>query len=70
MFTVIYLLDSRLVGATIHPRKRDWHPPCFLYRVCCPAVGVVVFCVGNNNNNNNNNNKHAYAGIPVIVLHI
>jgi hypothetical protein len=21
-------------------------------------------------NNNNNNNKHAYAGIPVIVLHI
>jgi hypothetical protein len=20
--------------------------------------------------NNNNNNKHAYAGIPVIVLHI
>jgi ankyrin repeat protein len=23
-----------------------------------------------NNNINNNNNKHAYAGIPVIVLHI
>jgi hypothetical protein len=26
--------------------------------------------LGNNNNNNDDNNKHAYAGIPVIVLHM